>query len=238
MPLLRLSSFRWVPRLIRHLSNLFLGRWCVSALLPKPEWWSKPVQSYWSAGQLCSVWSMRAHDGQECSPALGSRLPRSVMVSFVGTTCSVTRPRNWWIKSSAWNIKPKNLLLAACVVSREKEMNTKNVSRHVPVVKDPKNQQPIPTAWRSVFKGVVNSLVNHDYLVSAGVPSLIPVSECTAQQIEAYIREYGESLVKLPDETWKSSVCMWMGNRWDVLIDLWTCSEGRSDLVLNAQVSR
>lgn len=37
--------------------------------------------------------------------------------------------------------------------------------------------------------------------------------------------------------TWDSSVCMWMENRWDVRIDLWTVGEGRSDLVLNAQVT-
>lgn len=44
-------------------------------------------------------------------------------------------------------------------------------------------------------------------------------------------------LIELPDETWESSICMWMGNHWDVLIDLWTEAEGRSDLVLSAQVT-
>lgn len=116
-------------------------------------------------------------------------------------------------------------------------MNPQSLGGHVPIVKDLENQQPIPTAWRPVLKEVVKSLANHDYLISAGVPGLIPVSECTAQQIETYIREYGEILVELPDETWESSVCMWMGNRWDVLIDLWTGSEGRSDLVLSAQAT-
>lgn len=29
---------------------------------------------------------------------------------------------------------------------------------------------------------------------------------------------------------------MWNGSRWDAIIDLWTESEGRSDLVLSLQI--
>ena len=43
--------------------------------------------------------------------------------------------------------------------------------------------------------------------------------------------------VALPEETWNSSVCMWYGDHWDVLVDLWTQEEGPSDLVLSATVS-
>ena len=50
-------------------------------------------------------------------------------------------------------------------------------------------------------------------------------------------QDYGEELVKLPEESWDTSICIWMGDRWDVLIDLWTATEGRSDLVLSAGVS-
>ncbi|HFQ4970525.1 TPA: hypothetical protein ACGUUK_004309, partial [Vibrio vulnificus] len=44
------------------------------------------------------------------------------------------------------------------------------------------------------------------------------------------------NLVALPEQTWDSSVCMWMETHWDVLIDLWTETEGLSDLVLQAKV--
>ncbi|WP_428256323.1 DUF7668 domain-containing protein [Enterovibrio norvegicus] len=40
----------------------------------------------------------------------------------------------------------------------------------------------------------------------------------------------------MPDETWDSSICLWMGSKWEVLIDLWTEGEGRSDLALKAEV--
>ena len=44
-------------------------------------------------------------------------------------------------------------------------------------------------------------------------------------------------LVELTPETWETSVAMWRGeHRWEVLVDLRTESEGRSDLVLHAYV--
>ena len=104
-------------------------------------------------------------------------------------------------------------------------------------VKDGESERPIPTAWRPILKDIVHAFVNHDYQLSAGIRGVEPVSAETADHIREYIANYGEVLVDLPDETWTSSVCIWYGNRWDALVDLWTVSEGRSDLVLNVQVS-
>ncbi len=61
--------------------------------------------------------------------------------------------------------------------------------------------------------------------------------EETATQIRTYIEEYGAKLVPLPQASWTTSVCIWMGDYWDALIDLWTEEEGRSDLVLRVHVS-
>ena len=54
--------------------------------------------------------------------------------------------------------------------------------------------------------------------------------------MRSYVKDYGETLIDLPEETWKSSVCIWMGSRWDAIVDLWTLREGRSDLVLQTFV--
>jgi hypothetical protein len=62
------------------------------------------------------------------------------------------------------------------------------------------------------------------------------VSGETAAQIRDYIDAYGADLVTLSEETWKSSVCIWIDPFWDVLVDLWTESEGRSDMVLSTRV--
>ena len=50
------------------------------------------------------------------------------------------------------------------------------------------------------------------------------------------LAEGGVDLVPLPEDTWTTSVTVWCGNRWMCLIDLWTEQEGRSDLVLEAEV--
>ena len=103
-------------------------------------------------------------------------------------------------------------------------------------VKDADNQRSIPTVWRATFVALVNALAKGDYTIECGVPFVVPLSRDTAAQVESYIAGYGEVLTELPEATWESSVCIWMGNRWEVLVDLWTESEGRSDLVLSAQV--
>lgn len=106
----------------------------------------------------------------------------------------------------------------------------------IEVEKDEDNQLPIPSEWRQLFVDIVNSFVSKDYLISSGVDGVSPVSQETAAQIEEYINDYGETLIALPSETWESSICLWMGDSWDILIDLWTESEGRSDLALSATV--
>ena len=98
-------------------------------------------------------------------------------------------------------------------------------------------QQPIPTAWRPIICAIVRAFVSHDYQLKAGVAGVSAVSTETAEQISRYIQDYGSDLVPLPEATWDSSVCMWQEDRWDALIDLWSVSEGRSDLVLSLHVS-
>jgi len=103
-----------------------------------------------------------------------------------------------------------------------------------------KNEQqgPVPSCWRSGIAQIVDAFVRHDYALAAGVHGVAPVSADTATHIRDYIQDYGAALVSLPDETWASSVCIWNGVGWDVLVDLWTQEEGPSDLVLEVKVSQ
>ncbi|SEL89313.1 hypothetical protein SAMN05428989_2804 [Pseudoxanthomonas sp. GM95] len=50
------------------------------------------------------------------------------------------------------------------------------------------------------------------------------------------VAAYGGTLDTLPPETWWTSVYVWMGEWWEVLVDLFTVEEGRSDLVLFLRV--
>ena len=105
-----------------------------------------------------------------------------------------------------------------------------------PILKDEQNQRPVPSAWRSVFSDIVHVLKNGNLSLVGSVDGVRPVSSEKASQITASIKNYGANLVDLPEETWRTSACQWMGNRWDVLVDLYTAEEGASDLVLEAHV--
>ena len=103
-------------------------------------------------------------------------------------------------------------------------------------MKDKTGAHLIAEAWRPLLREIVKALAEGDYDLSRGIPSVAPVSKATADQIRAYIVDFGEALADLPDETWDSSVSQWMGMHWDVLVDLWTVESGKSDLVLSLRV--
>lgn len=50
------------------------------------------------------------------------------------------------------------------------------------------------------------------------------------------IEDYPDATGPLNDASWDTSICVWTGNHWDVLVDLTTLSGERSDLVLHAKV--
>jgi hypothetical protein len=105
-----------------------------------------------------------------------------------------------------------------------------------PAVKDEDAEHPVASAWRPTFRAIVSALVRGDFGLARPIDSVEPVGEGTAEQMRAYVVDYGETLVDLPDESWRTSVSQWMGTHWEVLVDLWTAREGRSDLVLHARV--
>jgi hypothetical protein len=77
--------------------------------------------------------------------------------------------------------------------------------------------------------------VKKDYLLTTCLDGVSTVSKETTNQIKEYIEDYGETLIQLPEETRETLACIWMGIHRDVLVDLWTEGEGRSDLVLGAE---
>lgn len=105
-----------------------------------------------------------------------------------------------------------------------------------PARKDLDAAHPVPGAWRPMLRQVVRCLVRGDYALSGGIPGVAAVAAAGAEQMRDSIAAYGATLVELPDDTWQTSVAQWMGTRWEVLVDLWTAEEGRSDLVLAADV--
>jgi hypothetical protein len=103
-------------------------------------------------------------------------------------------------------------------------------------VKDEESERAIPTTWRPTIRQIASAFACHDYQLANGISGVDTVPFDTAEGIRRYIADYGEELTELSEETWNSSVCIWMGSRWDALVDLWTVAEGRSDLVLQLHI--
>jgi hypothetical protein len=103
-------------------------------------------------------------------------------------------------------------------------------------IKDEDAAHPIATSWRPVLRRVVNAFVHGDYGLSHPIEGVSLVPPDIADQIRSYISEYGEVLVELPEETWKTSCAQWMGSYWEVMVDLFTEGEGASDLVLTGRM--
>lgn len=107
----------------------------------------------------------------------------------------------------------------------------------VPVaVKDDHAAHPVAASWRGVLADIICAFVREDYSLSTPIAGVAPVPLGVAEQIRAYVLDYGATLVNLPSETWETSCAQWMGEYWTVLVDLWTQEETRSDLVLELQV--
>ena len=100
-------------------------------------------------------------------------------------------------------------------------------------VKDGDSERSVPGVWRPTIRKIVTAFVGHDYELAQEIAGVDPISSDLADGMRRYIEDYGAQLADLPEDTWESSVCIWMGNRWEALIDLWTVTEGKSDLVLH-----
>lgn len=107
----------------------------------------------------------------------------------------------------------------------------------VGAVKDNDAAHPVAGEWRPVLSEIVRAFAQGDYALAHAISGVDAIPHKVAEQIRAYIADYGATLVELPSETWESSCAQWMGNHWEVLVDLWTKEDGRSDLVLGLKVT-
>lgn len=103
-------------------------------------------------------------------------------------------------------------------------------------VKDEEGAHPVAVVWRETLRDVVNALAEGDWDLSRGIASVAMPSRESAEQMRAYVEDYGEALAPLPEEAWDTSVAQWMRTHWEVLLDLHTLVAGRSDLVLHLRV--
>lgn len=93
-------------------------------------------------------------------------------------------------------------------------------------------EQAIPLRWRPIIIGIIEDIRNRNLRSRDVSGHSVDIDPDEIEHIYHNVDHYGDMLVRLPEDTWKTSVCRWMGNYWHLLIDLFTAEEGLSDLVL------
>lgn len=109
------------------------------------------------------------------------------------------------------------------------------MSDKYPIIKDENKAHPIPSRWRKIIANFIDHLVDGDNKYKKG-KDIILVSKEDVDSIYKNIESYGVSLKTLPEESWTTSQSQWMVDYWEILVDLYSNEEGRSDLVLSATV--
>ena len=105
----------------------------------------------------------------------------------------------------------------------------------VPIRKEEEQDHPVPSEWRPKLRDIVMALSDGNFRL-LGLANVDPLDEATATGISNNIKDYGATLIRLPDRTWETSVCQWQLGYWEILVDLFTAEEGLSDLVLHVKV--
>lgn len=98
------------------------------------------------------------------------------------------------------------------------------------------NEAPVPLIWRPVLTQIIDRLVAKDYTLALRPGDVCPIGEPLATFIADQIAAYGDELTSLLEESWDRAVYMWMGEHWDVVVDLSMKRQGVGDLALFAKI--
>ena len=93
-------------------------------------------------------------------------------------------------------------------------------------------EKSIPFVWRPVLTQIVARLVVGDYNLIERPINVNAIDHDLAEMIAHQIKSYGDPMTELTEASWERSVYLWMGEKWEVLVDLCTESLGVSDLVM------
>ncbi|OTG97337.1 hypothetical protein B9T24_04245 [Acinetobacter sp. ANC 4654] len=108
------------------------------------------------------------------------------------------------------------------------------MTQNIPVPYDSEFQSPIPSIWKDCIIQIVEAFKDKDLARLNTLPSVQRIDLAYASKIAENIDAYGAHLMSLAEESWHTSVCIYMENEsWKAIIDLFTVEEGRSDLIID-----
>ena len=108
------------------------------------------------------------------------------------------------------------------------------MTQNIPVPYDSEFQSPIPNIWRDCIIQIIEAFKDKDFGRLNTLPSVQCIDLAYASEIAENIDAYGAHLISLAEESWNTSVCIYMENEsWKAIIDLFTVEEGRSDLIID-----
>ena len=108
------------------------------------------------------------------------------------------------------------------------------MTQNIPVPYDSEFQSPIPSIWKDCIIQIVEAFKDKDLARLNTLPSVQCIDLAYASEIAENIDAYGAHLISLAEESWHTSVCIYMENEsWKAIIDLFTVEEGRSDLIID-----
>ncbi len=79
------------------------------------------------------------------------------------------------------------------------------------VLKDGHDQKPVPSVWRNTFSEIIEAFKEGDFALVRGVIGVRQIAAEDAVGIADSIQDYGAQLVSLPEETWRTAICQWLG---------------------------
>jgi len=98
-------------------------------------------------------------------------------------------------------------------------------------------EHSVPSELHATFREIADAFVVGDYcLRDHAIRDVCEVSPGTANAIAESVSAYGDRLAPLHRSTWGYAVYRWMGDYWQMLVDLTTEGEEVSDLTLHAKL--
>mgnify|MGYP007055205869 CR=1 FL=1 len=103
-------------------------------------------------------------------------------------------------------------------------------------LKDLTKEHPIPDLWKGPIEKAVKEMIKGNFEFSKAGENISLQSKNLVNLNSDNVSDYGCTLIPLLEKTWESSRTQWMGNYWEITIDLCTTEEGISDLILSGRV--